>query len=422
MDWEFQQRPLAGDNDAASKSRIIIEGDHTISPFEVFVREVLQNSLDAAQQGQVVRVSFKLHRISNPGPKGNFLNALGWTQLKERVSEANRIRTMRDEPTEFGDPTQLESSTLEVLEIAETGTIGLVGPEAIRTLNDERRWPGEPPKAYIALARDDARREKQGLGSGGTYGLGKAVLWSASQIQTVVFFSRLSIPNNNTVHRAAAQARLGPHFLSGLPYRGLGYGGDSREDWSRPLCNDQAQVLATKTGISRRETANECGTTILIPFWCAPESEDDDLATYAKFARYAARYFWPAIVDGRLEVICESDSGARLNAADQLTHYQPFISLYERMRSGERGTNDVPSERIPVVVPQGPPPRTTPQATTFAKVGMAFVPREEEVREDFVRKVACRRGFEISRCWPHRSTTATAAWTAAPPSANIQSR
>jgi len=48
MDWEFSVRPEAGDGYAASQSRIIIEGDHTISPFEIFVREVLQNSLDAA--------------------------------------------------------------------------------------------------------------------------------------------------------------------------------------------------------------------------------------------------------------------------------------------------------------------------------------------------------------------------------------
>lgn len=43
MDWEFQQRSISGDNDAAAKSRIIIEGDHTITPFEIFVREALQN-------------------------------------------------------------------------------------------------------------------------------------------------------------------------------------------------------------------------------------------------------------------------------------------------------------------------------------------------------------------------------------------
>ena len=176
---------------------------------------------------------------------------MGWPALKERVSAANKIRKLREEPAEFGDPGPLEGASLDVLEISESGTIGLVGREAIRTEEDEKRWPGEPPKAYIALARDDARREKQGLGSGGTYGLGKAVLWAASEIQTVFFFSRLSQPWEGTTHRAAAQARLGPHFLSTKAYRGLGYGGDRHEGWCRPVRNEKAQEFATKVSISR---------------------------------------------------------------------------------------------------------------------------------------------------------------------------
>jgi hypothetical protein len=252
--------------------------------------------------------------------------------------------------------------------------------------------PGQPPKAYIALTRDDARREKQGLGSGGTYGLGKAVLWAASQVQTVVFFSRLSIPFEGTFHRAAAQARLGPHFMGPTPFRGLGYGGDTSSRWARPLREQQAQLMATRMGIDRRDNPADVGTTILIPFWGEPSSDDDGLATHAKITRYAARYFWPAIVDGRLEVVAVSEDGDEQDAADQLSHYQPFIALYQRMQSGQPGPNDVPPLRIHFTVPSGPPPRHTAPAQTFATAGMAFVVREDEVREDFNRKVACIRG------------------------------
>ena len=58
MDWEFYPRGEAGDANAAPQSRIIIEGDHTISHFEIFVREVLQYSLDAASIGKSVKVHF----------------------------------------------------------------------------------------------------------------------------------------------------------------------------------------------------------------------------------------------------------------------------------------------------------------------------------------------------------------------------
>ncbi|MDB6017862.1 MAG: hypothetical protein JWR19_2351 [Pedosphaera sp.] len=393
MDWEFYERGEAGDAYAASQSRIIIEGDHTISPFEIFVREVLQNSLDAALSQAKVKVRFKLHTIRNPGPKQNFLNAIGWPALKERVAAANRIRLNRQEPPEFGNPETLAGTGIQVLEISEIGTIGLVGPEAVRSEQDERRLPGESPKAYIALTRDDARREKQGLGSGGTYGLGKAVLWSASQIQTVVFFSRLANSPDETTHRAAAQARLGPHFLNNHPYRGLGYGGDKRDGWCRPIRNEKAQELATKLMINRRADASETGTTIIIPFWNQPDSDVDDVVpTHVLLARYAARFFWPAIVDGRLEVIAESDTGSVEEADDHLPHYQPFIDLYQRMKQGTRGPQDALPEKIRMVVPQGPPPRTDSETKTFIHANMCDVTKEGEVREDFKCKVACIRG------------------------------
>lgn len=391
MDWDFQKRSLAGDNDAASKSRIIIEGDHTITPFEVFVREVLQNSRDAALNGGKVSVKFKLRTIGSPGQRSNFLEALGWPKLKARVEASNRIRISRDEPPEFADPSALEHGALRVLEICETGTIGLVGPEAVLSEQDERRMPGEPPKAYIALARDDARREKQGLGSGGTYGLGKAVLWAASQIQTVVFFSRLAIPYQGKFHRAAAQARLGPHFLGNIPYRGLGYGGHLT-DWCHPLVEQQALQMATRMGVSRRENPEDVGTTILIPFWAEPNNDDDELPTHVKIAKYAARYFWPAIVDNKLEVIAEDSDGEEEDAADHLTHFQPFIDLYQRLKKQELGKNDVKPEAIHFAVPPGPPPLRGNPSQTFVTAGMAFAVRDDEVREDFNRKVACIRG------------------------------
>jgi hypothetical protein len=398
MDWEFYPRGEAGDAYAASQSRIIIEGDRSISPLEIFVREVLQNSRDAAQNGRKAKVHFKLHSISNPGPKTNFLDAMGWPALKDRVAAANRIRRQRDEPAEFGDPEQLANVSLQVLEISETSTIGLVGREAVRNELDERRMPGEPPKAYLALTREDARREKQGVGSGGTYGLGKAVLWAASSIQTVLFFSRLSEPWEDSdgqisTHRAAAQARLGGHFLNNQAYRGLGYGGDKRAGWCRPIRNERAQEFATKVGIGRRTDPAECGTTILIPFWVQPDSDvDDDIPTHVLLARYAARYFWPAIVDETLEVTTESATRATENAANHLAHFQPFIELYRRVKYGNRGPQDAPCENLRIVVPKGPPPKEDRASATFVQVAMSDITREGDVREDFNRKVACIRG------------------------------
>jgi hypothetical protein len=232
------------------------------------------------------------------------------------------------------------------------------------------------------------------LGAGGTYGLGKAVLWAASRIQTVVFFSRLAFAFGATNHRAAGQARLGPHFLNNQPYHGFGYGGNRTGGWCRPICDASAQEMATRMGISRRETSDEAGTTILIPFWEEPLSDEAEgaVASHALIARFAARYFWPAIVDERLVVTTEDEDGESSSANDHLALYQPFIELYQRLKTGQRGPNDAAPEQVAFRVPVGPPPAATPATNTFAKAGMAFAVREGEVREDFSRKVACIRG------------------------------
>jgi hypothetical protein len=403
MDWDFFERNPAGDANTASQARIIIEGDHSISPLEIFVREVLQNSLDAAREvngsPQKVTVRFKLHTVHQPRSKEAFLSAIGWPTLKRRVSAANHVRVEdRREPAEFGNPDALEHADIIMLEISETGTIGLVGPERIEGERGWQRLHGQPPKAYLALTREDATREKLGLGSGGTFGLGKAVLWAASDIQTVFFFSRLSEPANATKFRAAGQSRLGLHYVDGLWYRGLGYGGKLRDQgghrWSAPLTNEQAQEFASKISVGVRPQPEDAGTTILIPFWRQPESDmEERLPTHTLLAKYAARYFWPAMEDSRLEVVAESDRGQRENATDHMVHYQPFIELYGRVRQNMRGQRDAPVQDIHFAVPAGPPPRIDPGAQTFVRAGMCLLAREDEVRSDFCRKVACIRGL-----------------------------
>jgi hypothetical protein len=63
----------------------------------------------------MAKVHSRLRTISMPGPKSNFLNAIGWPAVRERVAAANRVRQLRDEPAEFGDPTALENASLNVL-------------------------------------------------------------------------------------------------------------------------------------------------------------------------------------------------------------------------------------------------------------------------------------------------------------------
>ena len=128
----------------------------------------------------------------------------------------------------IGDPSNLEAHPLRCLRSPNQARSDLSVPRLCGPKATSGIFPAGTPKAYLALTREDARREKQGLGSGGTYGLGKAVLWAASSVQTVVFFLGYPLPRWDDTSPGRAGS-TGSTFLNNQPYRGLGYGGDRRD-------------------------------------------------------------------------------------------------------------------------------------------------------------------------------------------------
>ena len=263
MDWHFPKSDLAGEVNIASYSRTIIEGERTISGLEIFVREVLQNSLDAAVRidGVTQKVTVQMRIRTLPvGTRNTFNRALNWDRLKQHVAAAQRVSERRMDRYQFPDPARLDGRAMQVLEIFEKNTIGLVGPDRIQREEDEIPSFGRIPKAYRALCRDDARREKVSLGSGGTFGLGKAVLWRASAIQTVLFFSRLSLPADGAIFRAAAQARLCNHYGTTQQYRGLGFGGKMHGEFCAPFSNTEATEFARALETHLRDDSSDVGT------------------------------------------------------------------------------------------------------------------------------------------------------------------
>ena len=231
---------------------------------------------------------------------------------------------------------------------------------------------------------------------GGTFGLGKAVLWRASAIQTVLFFSRLSLPADGAIFRAAAQARLCNHYRTTQQYRGLGFGGKMHGEFCAPLSNTEATEFARALETHLRGDSSDVGTTIIVPFWEAPPSKADDrgVEMTALLARYAARYFWPAIIEDRLDVSI-TDGTRTSNARDHLTKYNSFIELYRRVRADAQDARDAAPERINFVVPPGPPPLRESEAHTFIRCGLTFIDPENperRVSDDLLEKIAEIRG------------------------------
>jgi DNA (cytosine-5)-methyltransferase 1 len=153
MHWHFPQSDPAGEVNIASYSRTVIEGERTISACEIFVREVLQNSLDAAKNPtEKVTVQFRIRTLQG-GALTAFKQAMDWAGLQRFVTAASRASMQRM------DPEQAKRAAEEAW-LAELGSEKTPDSEIDRrieaALGGRKNWlliGGPPCQAYSLVGR-----------------------------------------------------------------------------------------------------------------------------------------------------------------------------------------------------------------------------------------------------------------------------
>ncbi|TMT79044.1 hypothetical protein E2L06_19645 [Haloterrigena sp. H1] len=313
---------------------------------KTFVREVLQNSNDARlDNDDPAQVTFRLETLEGDDLKA-YLNALDintWsdhaslaadTESGEHISEA--MARIEDE------------KSLRVLTIEDQNTQGLLGAETADQSN------------FTALVRDVLFSSKSGDTSGGSYGLGKAVLWLYSGLSMVLFNSSLSEPTpRDDSPRLIGRTRLPTHKSSDgdTVYQGHGWFGnvDADESGARPesLWGDEARQFADDLKLSRPDSP---GTSIQVVDFRVPTAEerlaDEELAD--KITEKAIEWFWPAIYRGNLEVTVETDTETKSASIAEYPRYTPFTTcLNDRTAATDELTEagDVVEKPITLTIP-----------------------------------------------------------------------
>lgn len=311
--WYFKEMGDKAEQNADLLTKHAFEND-----VDTFVRETLQNANDARLDDHdgPVEVYYWFTRLRGE-ELVQFLRELDWrpddeTGLYEHLTAAG----------ENEDDRQLdkflrqirESEELLLLSVEDRYTEGLPGSET------------EDGTNYTALIRDMGRSNKDET-QGGSHGVGKTVLWAFSGLSTVLFTSTPYDPSADIVPpRFIGRSLLPDHRDdSGQLYSGNGwYGRVDPEDpdgryvsvWDeRDVASERARTLNTVQGTIERDGETEVttdgrapGTTATVLGFRDPTEEvnpDDDM-TYDdladQFERTVARYFWPAIEHGNLEV------------------------------------------------------------------------------------------------------------------------
>lgn len=273
--YRHQWEPT-GSGDAKSIQNAM--GKTSLDLWSLLLRESLQNSWDARLH-ETIRFSIV-------------------DSLLSRSASAVLINDVFGElPPEGASrklPNKMIDGRIRVLSIADYGTRGLGGP--IRANFASKL--GEK-RDFVDLVRNFGRSHDKGL-AGGTYGLGKGVLYSSSQVGMCLIYSQ-AVVNGTIENRLIGVSGGDADYDDGeLKYTGRNWWGLIAPDGIvDPLTGPEARLLAENVGIPVPEP-DETGTCILI---IAPKDMEGKSHANASKERVEALkdaaliWAWPHAID-----------------------------------------------------------------------------------------------------------------------------
>lgn len=349
---------------------------------ETFVREVLQNANDQGLgNGEPVEVTFRFVSLTGQD-RIDFLDALGWNRgLADRlqaVSDADRGRGHED----LLERLENDEEELRLLVVEDRNTTGLTGG-----------WADD--SNYSALVRDELYSSKQDERAGGSYGLGKSVLWTFSGASTVVFNSHLSQTERDTRQRLIARTKLPTHHLEdGVTYQGAGWlcHPKQTDDGVRPdsLWGAEATELAERLHADRPDIP---GTSAMVVDYRDPTRDvRPDLEELAdEFVEAAVKYFWPALLRDDLRVTVDVGDKTHEAAVRDVPSIRPFVDCYES-RLVDNEVLDAPGDVAGLDVPVSLPSRAEGEPTPDANVRLAARLASPADDDTYLNHVAMFRG------------------------------
>ncbi len=273
--------PFARTGNIAGEGFRRLLGRPALGLLQTVIREALQNSVDAAPDGNSVEVKLR-YRVLHGGELEQF-KALAFPELPPGLTEP---QTQVSEDTEIrSSNTALLGSRLGIFEIADFNTSGLAGP----TRADEISEVEDPD--FVNFFRNVGAARDTNLG-GGTYGYGKTSLYALSGCSTIIVDSQTTCAGQPV--RRVMGCHLGNAYQDdheGAPKRYTGRHWWGREDGDGgvdPVEGEEATQLANALGFPARDKART-GTTIAI---IAPHI-DEDAELSSDLVESVLWNFWP---------------------------------------------------------------------------------------------------------------------------------
>ena len=203
-------------NDAGEGEGLSDAGIETYraDPFPAVARETSQNSRDAHVAGSPVLIEFERLRIPSSTLPGyeTFKKVAAWCLQ-------SAIRNKRKKEKAFFEQALrvLAQSEIPVLRIADFNTRGL-------------RGPCEEGSPFHSLVKSSGVSNKEDDTSGGSFGIGKSAVYSASDLQTVFYSTTYPDESGNQTFLCQGKTKF-TSFTDdkGQAFRSVGYWGEPRK-------------------------------------------------------------------------------------------------------------------------------------------------------------------------------------------------
>lgn len=288
IEWVFDPAPPSGGRRGGNAAEYGFEGH-----VDILVRETVQNSMDAGKpQEKPVSVKFRLVELTGDHME-RFLNGIGWSSLQENL---HAVKRREGQAIRRAIESMRNKRRILNLCIEDRNTDGLTGNEIRQSDSEKNR--------FSALVRDELYSDKDTGDAGGSYGLGKILLWAYSAYKTVFF---------STVPRESDPNASRPRFIgrASLPYHetandgpcaGDGWFGERRQRegagefgrYAVSLWGDTAIEYARRCHIYR--APDDYGLSTLIVGFEEPGEETRPIKELIGSIRRASlESFWPAL-------------------------------------------------------------------------------------------------------------------------------
>ena len=258
------------------------DDDRDGSRTDSLVREVLQNSLDAASGDGPVRVRIAIDRdvqLLSSKKALRYLDGL-----------LPHLEALRNPLLGSGNAIP----DMDYMVIEDFGTHGLTGDSARNS--DPVQQSTRLPESFYWFWRNVGRSGKGGS-SRGRWGLGKTVFPSASKINTFFGLTRRST-DDETLLLGQAITRI--HSLGGQEFLPEGFFNDPEKSDQLQMPFRQGEMTSSFTRDFRLTRSNEPGLSLVIPYPVG-KFPSKDLARSV-----IVHFFWPIML-GELEVEVDGD-------------------------------------------------------------------------------------------------------------------